>query len=247
MRFGIISRGLSLLFLLFLAFPCLAQNSKPADSSGSSSSRSKKTPKAPAKSTGLDDGGVVGGFYRNKSLGLSAKIPPGWVLRTEEMNARDEEQEDAEKNHHDVSQNQGEVRHPSSDSSARSKTMGARVLLATFSRPPEAKGEDVNASIVIAAEPVSAYPGLTEAAQYLGPLTEVAVAQGFSEVEDPYEIAIGPKTLVRADFHKDVGSRVMLQSSLMFLAKGYAVSITVIGGTDDEVEDLLEGVEFSGK
>lgn len=185
--------------------------------------------------SGLDDGGVVGGFYRNRSLGLSAKIPPGWVLRTDEMNAR-----------HEAA---GEMDNSKSSPQGTPKAgeSGGRVLLAAFSRPPEAKGEDVNASIVIAAEPVSAYPGLTEAAQYLGPLREVAVAQGFTEDEDPYEIAIGPKTLVRSDFHKDVGSRVMRQSTLIFMAKGYAVSITVIGGTDDEVEDLLDGVEFAGK
>lgn len=167
-------------------------------------------------------------------------------MRTEEMNGQNQDDEGPEKNPH-FSQNQGEVGHPSSDSSAQSKTTGGKVLLATFSRPPEAKAEDVNASIVIAAEPVSAYPGLTEAVQYLGPLTEVAQAQGFAEDEDPYEIAIGPKTLVRADFHKDVGSRVMRQSTLVFLAKGYAVSITVIGGTEDEVEDLVDGLSFAGK
>ena len=224
-----------LLVLLSLVLPCAAQNSKPTDSAGSSSSRSKKTRKTPAKASGLDEGGVVGGFYRNKSLGLSFKIPPGWVLRTEEMNAPDE------------AEGKTDNAKPSPQGTQKDGEGGGRVLLAAFSRPPEAKGEDVNASIVIAAEPVSAYPGLTEAAQYLGPLTEIAVAQGFSEDEDPYEIVIGPKTLVRADFHKDVGTRVMRQSSLIFLAKAYAVSITVIGGTDDEVEDLLDGVEFSGK
>jgi hypothetical protein len=235
MRFCSVFRWCFLLALVSLNLPCPAQNSKPTDSSGSSSSRSKRTPKAPAKESGLDQGGVVGGSYRNKSLGLSVKIPPGWVLRTEEMNARDED---------DV---QTDNSKSSPQGTQKAKEGGGKVLLATFSRPPQAKGEDVNASIVIAAEPVSSYPGLTEAAQYLGPLTEVAVAQGFSEVEDPYEIAIGPKTLARADFHKDVGSRVMLQSSLIFLAKGYAVSLTVIAGTDDEVEELLDGVEFSGK
>jgi len=224
-----------LLVLLSLVLPCAAQNSKPTDSTGSSSSRSKKTQKTPAKASGLDEGGVVGGFYRNKSLGLSFKIPPGWVLRTEEMNAPDE------------AEGKTDNAKPSPQGTQKAGEGGGRVLLAAFSRPPEAKGEDVNASIVIAAEPVSAYPGLTEAAQYLGPLTEVAVAQGFSEDEDPYEIVMGPKTLVRADFHKDVGTRVMRQSSLIFLAKAYAVSITVIGGTDDEVEELLDGVEFAGK
>jgi hypothetical protein len=88
---------------------------------------------------------------------------------------------------------------------------------------------------------------LKEAVQYLGPLTEVAKAQGFSEDEDPYEVAVGPKTLVRVDFHKNVGSRVMRQSTLVFLAKGYAVSVTVIGGTDDEVEGLIDAISFAGK
>lgn len=234
MRLAFVFRCCFLLALLSLV--CPAQNSKPADSSGTSSSRSKKAPKAPAKQSGLDEGGVVGGFYRNKSLALSFKIPPGWVFRTEEMNARDEPDSPADNS---KSSPQGTQR--------ATGEVGGRVLLAAFSRPPEAKGADVNASIVIAAEPVSAYPGLTEAAQYLGPLREVAVAQGFSEDEDPYEIAIGPKTVVRSDFHKDVATRVMRQSTLIFLAKGYAVSITVIAGTDDEVEDLLDGVEFSGK
>lgn len=235
MKFGIISRCWFPLVLLSLALPCPAQNSKPTDSSGSSSSKSKKTAKAPAKESGLDQGGVIGGFYRNKSLGLSFKVPPGWVLRTEEMNARDEADHDSDN---------------SKSSPPGTQKVGegeGRVLLAAFSRPPEAKGEDVNASIVIAAEPVSSYPGLTEAVQYLGPLTEVATAQGFTQDEEPYEIAMGPKTLVRADFHKDVGSRVMRQSTLIFLAKGYAVSITVIGGTEDEVEELVDGLEFSRK
>jgi hypothetical protein len=105
----------------------------------------------------------------------------------------------------------------------------------------------VNSSIVIAAEKTSTYPGLAEAAQYFGPLTEIAKAQGFIVDEEPYEMEMGKKVVVRGDFHKDVGSRVMRQSTLAFLAQGYAVSITVIGGTQDEVEELIDGVEFAGK
>ena len=118
------------------------------------------------------------------------------------------------------------------------------MLLAAFSRPPEAHGEEVNASIVIAAEPTATYPGLKEAAQYFEPLTEVAKAQGFTVDEDPYEIAIGAKTLVRSDFHRDVGARVMRQSTMAMLSHGYAVSITMIAGTDDDVEDLIDGLDF---
>lgn len=120
-----------------------------------------------------------------------------------------------------------------------------KVLLAAFSRPPEAKGADINSSILIAAEPVNAYPGLNDPAQYFEPLTEVAKAQGFNPDEEPYEILIGSKALVRADFHKDVGSRVMRQSTVAFLAHNYIVSVTVIGGTEDELDDLLNGLEFA--
>lgn len=175
-------------------------------------------------------------MYRNRSLGLTVKIPVGWVLRTEEMNSKD----DAEP----ASEPQEES---STQATPRDTEAGTRVLLAAFSRPPDARGEDVNASIVIAAERVSNYPGLQEAAQYFGPITEVAKAQGFVVDEDPYEMQVGTKALVRGDFHKDVGTRVMRQSTLALLAQGYAVSITVIGGTMDEVEELIDGVAFAAR
>ena len=120
------------------------------------------------------------------------------------------------------------------------------MLLAAFSRPPLARGEDVNSSIVIAAESASAYPGLKEAVQYLGVLEEVPKSQGFTADGEPAEIAIDAKTLVREDFHKDVGSRVMQQAMLAMLARGYAISFTFIGGSEDEVEELVEGLSFAG-
>jgi len=183
-----------------------------------------KSAKKSALSTALEPGAVTNNVYRNKSLGLSYKIPEGWVLRTDEMNEREES--------------------AGSGSAQSAPSTGAVVLLAAFSRPPRAKGEDVNSSVLIAAEPQSNYPGLTEVIQYFGPLTEVAKAEGFTEDEEPYEIAIESKKLVRADFHKDVASRVMHQSTLAMLAHGYAISITVIGGTDDEVEDLIDALSF---
>lgn len=211
-----------------------AQTAAQSSSSSSSAKRVNKSADTPPGS-GIDSGAITNGVYRNKALALSCIIPPGWVLRTDEMNARDEQRVEAEKDKADAGQG------PPPPASAE----GAKVLLAAFSRPPEAKGEDVNASILIAAERAAAYPGLKEAAQYFGPLIEVAKAQGFTMEEDPYDIAIGNKTLVRGDFHKDSGSRVMRQSTLAMLVRGYAVSITVIGGTDDEVEDLVDGISFS--
>ncbi len=195
-----------------------------AQTPSSSSKNAKKT--APAVDSGIDAGSVENGVYRNKSLGLTCKIPDGWVLRTEEMNAREEAGQPAE-----PPQTQG-------------NTGESKVLLAAFSRPPEAKGEDVNSSILIAAESVASYPGLKEAVQYMGPISDAAKAQGFEMDEEPYGIAIGTTTVVRGDFHKNVGTRVMRQSTLALLSHGYAVSITVVGGTEDEVEELIDGLEF---
>jgi hypothetical protein len=36
----------------------------------------------------------------------------------------------------------------------------------------------------------------------------------------------------------------MWQSTLVVLVRGYAVSFTFIGGTEDEVEELVEGLSF---
>jgi hypothetical protein len=130
------------------------------------------------------------------------------------------------------------------DKIAADSSKSGRVLLAAFSRPPEARAEDVNASILIAAESAAAYPGLKDAAQYFGPVTEVAMAQGFEVVEEPYEFVVGTKALVRGDFQKTVGTRVMRQSTLVVLARGYAVSFTFIGGSEDAVEELAQGLSF---
>ena len=231
MRFRVLNLGLVALVASGLSARVCAQSASGSSSSSKHSSLSPQVQK-PAADAGLEAGAVVNGVYRNKALGLSCKVPEGWVLRTEEMSAREDTPSTPEKDP------------KSSPQGAQGGTEKSRVLLAAFSRPPEARGEDVNSSIVIAAENVEAYPGLTEAAQYFGPLTEVASAQGFTVDEEPYEFEVGAKKLVRGDFHKDVGSRVMRQSSLVWLARGYAISITVIGGTEDEVEELVDGVRF---
>lgn len=195
-----------------------------SSSSGKHKKSSIMTPK-PA----IEDGAVINGVYRNKTLGLSCKIPAGWVLRTEDMNVQEE---------------QPEATTPPEGAAASASSVGAKVLLAAFSRPPDARADDVNSSILIAAESEASYPGLKDAAQYFGPLTEVAKAQGFTVDEEPYGFAVGTKTLVRSDFHRNIGTRVMRQSTLAMLAHGYAVSITVIAGSEDEVEELIDGLSF---
>jgi hypothetical protein len=216
------------------ALAVLSTTSISAQTSSSSSASSNSTVHKQTTnfSPSLDPGSVSNGVYRNKLLGFTCKIPPGWVLRTAEMNAPDPATDP-----------------PSDDSAqprnAQGKDDGSKVLLAAFSRPPAATGEEVNSSILIVAESATAYPGLKEAVQYFDPLTEVAKAQGFTVDQEPYEVAIDTRTLVRGDFHKDVASRVMRQSTLAMLAHGYAVSITVIAGSEDDVEDLIDGLDFA--
>ncbi len=207
-------RGCLLATTILLSSFAVAQNPNSSSSKHSKSSLPQPKPD-------LDAGLATNGVYRNRTLGLSCKIPAGWVLRTDEMNRRDE------------------------DATAPSASTG-RVLLAAFSRPPDARGEDINASILIAAEPQSSYPGLKDATQYFGPLSEIAKAQGFDQDEEPYDFPVGTKNLPRLDFHKDVGTRVMRQATMALLAHGYAISITVIGGSEDEVEQLLDGLSFTG-
>jgi hypothetical protein len=218
------------LLVITLALP-LFQAQAPAQSSSStsSSSRSSKPASKPATgaSTPLDSGVVSNGVYRNAAFAFSCKIPAGWVLRTEEMNAQDDEIESTD-----------------DTKPAAVARKDGRVLLAVFSRPPLARGEDINSSILIVAESASLYPGLKDAAQYFGPVGEIAKAQGFEVVEEPYEFPLGPRTVVRGDFQKNVGQRVMRQSTLVVLARGYAISFTFIGGAEDEVEQLLQGLSF---
>ena len=162
------------------------------------------------------------------------------MLRTEEMNARDE----------DAAAPEGQTTLGTTTEAGCPHPGGCeRVLLAAFSRPPEATAEDVNSSILIAAESAALYRGLKDAAQYFGPITEVAKAQGFEVMNEPYEFVVGTKaaatkTLARADFQKNVGTRVMRQSTLVMLARGYAVSFTFIGGAEDEVDELVHGLSL---
>jgi len=210
--------------VLSAALPAFA----PAQSSSSafSAAQAHVPQKTRNEKSILDAGSVNAGVYRNTPFGFSCIVPAGWVLRTDEMNARAD------------GSNTGKA--------GNSTDKASRVLLAAFSRPPEARAEDVNASILIAAESVASYPGLSEAAQYFGPVTEIAKARGFATAEEPYEFAVGTKMLVRGDFQKDVGTRRMLQSTLVMLSRGYAISFTFIGGTEDEVDELIAGLSFGG-
>ena len=122
--------------------------------------------------------------------------------------------------------------------------MTGRVLLATFEHPPEVKGDAINSAVIIAEESLASYPGIKTSAEYFGMVTEAATSQGFKVVNEPYSATVGSKTLVRSDFSKETGKVTMYQSSLVTLNKGYAVSFTVIGGSEDEVEQLVARLSF---
>jgi len=180
--------------------------------------------KQPAKSpaaTPIATGAIADGYYRNPSFGLTCKIPFGWVDRTTEMRE--------------------------GDSGPQNDPAKSIVLLAVFERPPEATGSTINSAIVIAAEKASEYSGLKTASDYFGPITELATAKDFKVTNEPYDFPVGAKQLVRGDFSKPRGSLTMVQSSLVMLEKGYVVSFTFIGGSEDEINELIGNLSFPVK
>jgi hypothetical protein len=158
-------------------------------------------------------------LYGNATFGFRYQIPYGWVDRTKEM----QEGNEAGK---------------------------SEVLLAAFERPPEATGDTVNSAVVIASESIASYPGLKKAEDYLGPLTELATAKGFHADGEPYALEVESRQLLRADFVKQLSAGTaddkltMHQCTLVLLAKGHIVSFTFISGSDDALDDLMDGLHF---
>ncbi len=182
--------------------------------------RAQQAAKAqPNDSVQMPAGSLVNGVYHNSNFGFTYKPPFGWVERTAGM------QDD--------------------DAASKPKASQGQVLLAVFERPPEARGDTVNSAVVIAAESVKSYPGLKAAVDYFGPLEEITKARGFQVANEPYEFSLGARRIPREDFCKNLGQLTMKQSTLVVLQKGYIVSFTFLGGTDDELSDLIGGLIFS--
>jgi hypothetical protein len=179
------------------------------------SAASPAPPPARPRASLAQPGAISDGVYHNRYFRFSYKLSFGWVDRTKQL--RD-------------------------DSADASKSL---VLLAVFERPPEARGDTINSAVVIAAEALSAYSGVKTAADYFGPLTELTTTKGFQVVNQPYEFSVGLVRLVRADFSKLRGTLTMHQTSLVMLEKGYAVSFTFIGGSDEEVNESIEKLSLA--
>jgi len=155
-------------------------------------------------------------LYRNTTFAFRYKIPYGWVHRTTEMQEGNEA-------------GKGEV------------------LLAVFERPPEATGDTINSAVVITSESAASYPGLKKVEDYLGPLTELATAKGFKPEGEPYALEVESRHLLRADFVKPRSDKLtMHQCTLVLLAKGQIVSFTFIAASEDELDDLMDGLHFGG-
>jgi len=168
-------------------------------------------------------------LYRNPIFAFRFQIPYGWVDRTQEM----QEENEAGK---------------------------AEVLLAVFERPPQATGDTINSAVVIASESAASYPGLKKAEDYLGPLTELATSRGFKVEGEPYALEVESRQLLRADFIKPRSGKTsgvetsgvetrndkltMRQCTLVLLAKGQVVSFTFIAGSEDGLDDLMDGLHF---
>jgi hypothetical protein len=158
-------------------------------------------------------------LYRNPTFAFRYQIPYGWVDRTKEMQPGD-------------------------------GTGKGEVLLAVFERPPEASGDTINSAVVIASESAASYPGLKRAEDYLGPLTDLATAKGFKAEGEPYALEVESRHLLRADFSKPREVKApnnqltMRQCTLVLVAKGQIVSFTFIAGSEDELDDLMDGLHF---
>jgi len=124
------------------------------------------------------------------------------------------------------------------------QTTKSETLLAIFERPPGATGESINSAVVIAAESLKDYRGIKTAADYLAPVGELAQQRGFKTVNEPYEFIAGTRRLARADYSKERGKLTMWQSTLVIIEKGEIVSFTFVGGSEDEIAQLIGELKF---
>jgi hypothetical protein len=211
------------LFFFFIVGSLFAQTHKPAGQ--------------PKKVMEEKCGPLADQVLRCPKFGFTYNVIFGWVDRTADMQ-QDENLPDQSGNAESPNAT-SPADQPKPASSESSKT-----LLAVFERPPAAPGETIDSAVVIAAEPLANYHGIKTAADYLSPISELAENRGFKVANQPYAFASGTKQLARADFNKERGKLMMWQSSLAMIEKGYIVSFTFIGGSEDEVDDLIRSLRF---
>ena len=223
--------GCRITLALLLGFPLIAV------------SQTQHKPAAPASKTAAGESQAW--QYRNTTFAFRYQIPYGWVDRTKEMR-EPEVAEEPDAPDPGAAKKDAPDKNAKDPKSAKQKAAAqGEVLLAVFERPPDAPGDDVNSAVVIASESAAAYPGLKKAEDYLGPLTELATAKGFKTNGDPSIADINAHKLIRADFTRPLTDKlIMHQSTLILLAKGQIVSFTFIAGSEDEIDNLIDGLHF---
>jgi hypothetical protein len=206
---------------------------------GTLSAQTHKPAGQPKKVIEEKCGPLADQVLRCPKFGFTYQVIFGWVDRTDDMQ-QDEALPDQSANAEPPSATSA----PASDQSKPASSDSSKTLLAVFERPPGATGDTINSAVVIAAEPLANYHGIKTAADYLNPISELAENRGFKVVNQPDAFAVGTKQLARADFNKERGKLMMWQSSLVMIEKGYIVSFTFIGGSEDEVDELIGRLSF---
>jgi len=179
-------------------------------------------------------GPVAEGVLRCPRFGFTYKTIFGWVDRTDEMRP-------------DPESEKSESEKPERGAAGAPQGTKSETLLAVFERPPAAPGDTINSAVVIVAESLADYHGIKTAADYFGPITELAEQRGFKVENEPHAFSVGTKQLVRGDFSKERGKLTMWQSSLVVIEKGYIVSFTFVGGSEEEVESLMDNLSFGAR
>ena len=171
---------------------------------------------------------LAGQILRCPKAGFTYKVPFGWVDRTEDVQEAASVSKSPQDNNH---RSEGE--------------QAGKTLLAVFERPPGTSGEGVNSAVIIAAEDKAAYPAVNTAADYFGPLAEIAEQSGVKMDSDPYSFRIGATQVVRGDFSGGDEKNPVRQTSLVRLDKGDILSFTFLAGNDDEIDGLIENLTFT--
>ncbi len=178
-------------------------------------------------------GGLVGQVLKCTQFGFTYKVPFGWVDRTAQT------QQDAP-----VEETTPQAA-PRERAGEPAQAANGRVLLSVFEHPPEVGGSGLDPAVVIAVEQATEYPKLKTAADYFGPLADIAEQRGLKMEDGPYAFAVGAKRLVRGDFVGGSDNAPVRQSSLVLLEKGYIVSFTFLAGSDGQIEDLMTNLTFT--
>jgi hypothetical protein len=88
---------------------------------------------------------------------------------------------------------------------------------------------------------------MSTAADYFESLAGLTTAKGFQAADEAQELSVGKVKLLRGDFTKPRGTLTMRQTSLVLVQRSQAISFTFIGGSEDEVNELIERLSFASR